>query len=223
RYAAELGAQVAEKQARDRRAREEEVMRDRILEEKLRRDRCDDGTDRSGSVMTSRRIIGNPFGREVSEEQARCETERSHKQRQRHVIDIDAEWAEWYSRHPEADRRRNGDVKAKPVIETVAAIDHTDGSGVFEIGNRAEAADPVSKIADGAENEETLDTSSVDEPPHNGSSDPFGGQLEEKSAPPPVGASEESEKLSTQPVLQESDFVLDQLRIEMDNLRADME
>ncbi|KAF4697006.1 hypothetical protein FOZ60_013358 [Perkinsus olseni] len=210
RYAAELGAQVAEKQARDRRAREEEMMRDRILEEKLRRDRIRPSKDQR-------------FRSKVSEEQARCETERSHKQRQRHVIDIDAEWAEWYSRHPEADRKRNGDVKAKPAIETVAAIDHTDGSGEFEIGNRAEAADPVSKIADPAENEEILDTSSADEPPHNGSSDPIGGQLEEKSAPPPVGASEESEKLSTQPVLQESDFVLDQLRIEMDNLRADME
>ncbi|KAF4670070.1 hypothetical protein FOZ61_001900 [Perkinsus olseni] len=223
RYAAELGAQVAEKQARDRRAREQEMMRDRILEEKLRRDRCDDGTGRSGSVMASRRIIGNPFGREVSEEQPRCESERSHKQRQRHVIDIDAEWAEWYSRHPEADRKRNGDVKAVPDIETVAAIDYTDGRRELKIGNSAEAADPVSKIADGPENEDTLDTSSVDEPPHNGSSDPFGGQLEEKSPPSPLGASVESEKLSTQPVLQESDFVLDQLRIEMDNLRADME
>ncbi|KAF4750027.1 hypothetical protein FOZ62_000868, partial [Perkinsus olseni] len=223
RYAAELGAQVAEKQARDRRAREEEMMRDRILEAKLRRDRCDDGTERSGSVMASRRIIGNPFGREVSEEQPRCESERSHKQRQRHVIDIDAEWAEWYSRHPEADRKRNGDVKAVPDIETVAAIDYTGGSRELEIGNHAEAAGPVSKIAGGAENEGTLDTSSVDEPPHHGSSDPIGGQPEEKSPPPPLGASEESEKLSTQPVLQESDFVLDQLRIEMDNLRADME
>lgn len=39
RYAAELEAQIAEKKARERREKEEEVMRDRVLEEKVLRSR----------------------------------------------------------------------------------------------------------------------------------------------------------------------------------------
>ncbi|KAF4675667.1 hypothetical protein FOL47_007439 [Perkinsus chesapeaki] len=131
RYAAELEAQVAEKKERERREKEREAVRDRILEERIRKDAERDASGVSSGRIAGRRIVGDPF-EGISEWQSNVEhvlppdTSRSrasskrHQQR-RHLIDIDAEWADWYTKHPEINKR-NGDGKPKEKVDKPVTV-----------------------------------------------------------------------------------------------------
>lgn len=54
------------------------------------------------------------------EEQARSVREKGAAQHHRQVIDIDAEWAEWYSRHPEADKKRKGSKCRRVILSSMS-------------------------------------------------------------------------------------------------------